>query len=97
MRNLFRNNPIPMDVYPVPPDFDETMALAFTRESAPPAWIAVMRLIQDEIADREALVVNMATARDHGYLAHSAGGLEALIAVYNQLEQKRAEAMTERL
>lgn len=88
---------VPTPIYPTPPDYDETLALSFTRDSAPAPWIAVMRMIQDEIADREALATNMATARDHGYLAHAAGGLEALTSLYNNLESKRAQAMSENL
>lgn len=88
---------VPVAGYPVPPGFDETTALAFTRESAPASWVATMRLLQDEIADREQLVANMATAKEPGYLAHAAGGLEALLAVYNALEEKRRQAVEERM
>ena len=97
MTMFTKTRAIPTPIYPTPPDFDESLALSFTRDGAPPAWIAVMKLIQDEIADRESLTTNMATARDHGYLAHAAGGLEALTSLYNNLEAKRAQAMSENL
>jgi len=88
---------VPMDVYKVEPDFETSRALAFTRESAPPAWLAVMIAIQDRIADATDLATNMATAKEPGYQAHCAGGLGALLELYNELERQRAEAMTENL
>jgi len=86
-----------MDVYPAPKEFDAQAALAFTRESAPPAYIAVMIEIQDRIADATALVANMATCKEHGYLARCAGELGSLVELYDALESKRSEAVTERL
>jgi hypothetical protein len=88
---------VPMDVYPTPPDFNPGAALAFTRESAPGAWVAVMLEIQDRIADATDLVAAMQTSKEHGYLARCAGELGALVELYNSLEGKRAEAVTERL
>lgn len=86
-----------MDVYPAPLDFNPAAALAFTRESAPPSYVAVMLEIQDRIADATALVANMATSKEHGYLARCAGELGALVELYEALEAKRTEAVTERL
>jgi len=92
-----KTKPVPMDVYPSPPDFNPAAALAFTRESAPPSYVAVMLEIQDRIADATALVANMATSKEHGYLARCAGELGALVELYDALEAKRTEAVTERL
>ena len=88
---------VPMDTYKVGPDFDASRALAFTRESAPPTWLAVMKAIEDRIADATALVTNMATAKEPGYQAHCAGVLGALVELYDDLERQRTEAMTENL
>jgi hypothetical protein len=86
-----------VDLYPVPADFDPSEALAFTRESAPPAWLAVMSAIQDRLADATNLASAMATAKEPGYQAHAAGQLCALVELYDDLEQKRTEAMAEHL
>jgi hypothetical protein len=87
----------PLDLYPLPDDFDPSQALAFTRESAPPAWLAVMSAIQDRLADATNLASAMATAKEPGYQAHAAGQLCALVELYDDLEAKRLEAMTEHL
>ena len=83
---------VPMDMYKVGEDFDTKAALAFTREQAPAAYLAVMLNLQDRIADAALLVSNMATAKDSGFLAHAAGQLNALQELWDDLEQKRAEA-----
>jgi hypothetical protein len=83
---------IPLDLYNVGEDFDKNAALAFPREQAPPAFLAVMLNLQDRIADTSLLVSNMATAKDHGFLAHAAGQLNALQELWDDLEQRRAEA-----
>jgi hypothetical protein len=83
---------IPIDRYTVGEDFDREGALGFSREQAPPAFLAVMLNLQDRIADASDLATNMATAKDHGFLAHAAGQLNALQELWNDLEQKRAEA-----
>lgn len=80
------------DMYKKPEDFDTSAALAFPRESAPAAWLAVMLNLQDRIADATLLVSNMATAKDSGLLAHAAGQLNALQELWDDLEGKRAEA-----
>ena len=88
---------VPMDTYKVGPDFDPSRALAFTRESAPPAWLAVMLHMQDQIADATTLSTNIATAKEPGHLAFSAGYLAACVEIYDSLERQRTEAMTENL
>ena len=79
-------------MYKKPEDFDMTAALAFPRESAPSAWLAVMLNLQDRIADATLLVSNMATAKDPGLLAHAAGQLNSLQELWDDLESKREEA-----
>lgn len=79
-------------MYKKPEDFDTSAALAFSRESAPAAWLALMLNLQDRIADATLLVSNMATAKDSGLLAHAAGQLNALQELWDDLEQRRAEA-----
>jgi len=83
---------IPLDIYAAGEDFDKKAAIAFTREQAPPAFLAVMLNLQDRIADASDLATNMATAKDHGFLAHAAGQLSALQELWIDLEDKRAEA-----
>lgn len=81
-----------MDMYKVGEDFDTKAALAFSREQAPAAYLAVMLALQDRIADAVLLVGAMATAKDHGYQSHAAGQLNALQELWDDLEAKRAEA-----
>jgi hypothetical protein len=83
---------IPIDIYRVQEDFDREGALAFSREQAPPAYLAVMLELQDRIADASTLVATMATAKEPGYLAHAAGQLNALQELWDTLEQRRTEA-----
>jgi hypothetical protein len=79
-------------MYTKPEDFDTSAALAFPREQAPAAALAIMLTLQDRIADAVLLVSNMATAKDPGFLAHAAGQLNALQELWDDLEAKRVEA-----
>lgn len=81
-----------MDMYKVGEDFDTKAALAFAREQAPAAALAIMLAIQDRILDASLLVSNMATSKDPGLLAHAAGQLNALQELWDDLEARRAEA-----
>jgi hypothetical protein len=83
---------IPADLYTVNEDFDREGALAFSRDQAPPAYLAVMLELQDSISDIRTLVATMATAKEPGYLAHAAGQLNALQELWDTLETRRAEA-----
>jgi hypothetical protein len=85
---------IPADLYRPNDNYEPKGALAFSREQAPPAFIAVMTEIQDRIADTSLLVSTMATAKEPGYLAHAAGQLSALNELWDALEQRRAESVT---
>ena len=80
------------DMYKNHEDFDTTAALAFPREQAPAAWLAVMLALQDRIADAVLLVSAMATSKESGFLAHAAGQLNALQELWDDLEAKRTEA-----
>jgi hypothetical protein len=83
---------IPADLYTVNEDFDREGALAFSRDQAPPAYLAVMLELQDSISDIRTLVATMATAKEPGYLAHAAGQLCALQELWDALEARRTEA-----
>ena len=87
-----RRKHVPLDMYKKPEDFDTSGALAFPREQAPAAYLAVMLNLQDRIADAVLLASSMATAKDQGFLAHAAGQLNALQELWDDLETKRAEA-----
>ena len=92
MNICLRRKHVLSDMYKKPEDFDTSAALAFPRESAPAAWLAVMLNLQDRIADATLLVSNMATAKDPGLLAHAAGQLNSLQELWDDLEGKREEA-----
>jgi hypothetical protein len=83
---------IPTDLYTVNEDFDREGALAFSRDQAPPAYLAVMLELQDSISDIRTLVATMATAKEPGYLAHAAGQLNALQELWDALETRREAA-----
>jgi len=83
---------IPADLYRPNDNYEPKGALAFSRDQAPPAFIAVMTEIQDRIADTSLLVSTMATAKEPGWLAHASGQLNALLELWDTLEQRRAEA-----
>jgi hypothetical protein len=84
---------IPVDLYAVNEHFDREAALAFSRDQAPSAYLAVMLELQDRIADASTLVATMATAKEPGYLSHAAGQLNALQELWDTLESRRAAAM----
>ena len=81
-----------MDMYRKPEDFDMASALAFGRDQVDQTYLAIMIILQDRIADAVLLASNMATAKDPGFLAHAAGQLNALQELWDDLEQRRAEA-----
>ena len=89
--NLFTKR-IPLDMFKSNEDFDREAALAFPRHDPPAAYLAVMLELQDRIADISALAATMATAKEHGYLAHAAGQLCALQELWDALESKREAA-----
>jgi hypothetical protein len=91
---LAKSKTIPTDRYQVTDNFDPKGALAFSRDQAPPAYLAVMTEIQDRLADTSLLVSTMATAKEPGYLAHASGQLSALLELWEALEQRRAESVT---
>lgn len=92
MMNWTKTKHVPMDMYKVGEDFDPNAALAFSREQAPPSYLAIMMALQDRIADAVLLASAMATAKEPGFLAHAAGQLNALQELWDDLEAKRAEA-----
>ncbi len=87
-----RTKTIPTDRYNPGDNHDPKGALAFSRDQAPPAYLAVMLELQDRIADTSLLVSTMATAKEPGYLAHASGQLAALLEFWDSLEQRRAES-----
>jgi hypothetical protein len=87
-----RTKTIPTDRYNPGDNHDPKGALAFSREQAPPSYLAVMLELQDRIADTSLLVSTMATAKEPGWLAHASGQLNALLELWDALEQRRAES-----
>ena len=83
---------IPADIYRPSDNYNPKGALAFSREQAPSAYLAVMLELQDRIADATTLVAAMATAKEPGYLSHAAGQLCALQELWDSLETRRIEA-----
>ena len=85
---------IPADLYRPNDNYEPKGALAFSRDQAPPAFLAVMLELQDRLADAVTLCSTMATSKEPGYLAHAAGQLCALQELWDSLEQRRSESVT---
>lgn len=85
---------IPADLYRTTDNYEPKGALAFSRDQAPPAFVAVMVELQDRIADAVTLCSSMATAKEPGYVAHAAGQLCALQELWDALEARRRDSMT---
>ncbi len=89
---FIKTKTIPVDRYIASNNYEPKGALAFSREQAPNAYLAVMLELQDRIADAVTLCSTMATAKESGYLAHAAGQLCALQELWDSLEARRAES-----
>lgn len=59
-----------------------------------PWFRAVMAKLSDAIEDAMGIVSMPQTAQNPGLLAHSAGGLEALLTLREEIARTRAEAFT---
>jgi hypothetical protein len=89
MRNLFRRT-IRIDV-PTLTDKEKRAALAVPEST--PLWAAVMAVIDEHIGDAQAIVRAPQTAQQPSLLAHTAGGMDAILALKEDLAARRADAI----
>ena len=89
MRNLFRRT-IRLEV-PTLTDKEKRAALAVPEST--PLWAGIMAVIDEHIADAQAIVRAPQTAQQPTLLAHTAGGLDALAGLKEDLAARRADAI----
>jgi hypothetical protein len=89
MRNLFRRT-IRIDV-PTLTDKEKRAALAVPEST--PLWAAFMAVIDEHLADAQAIVRAPQTAQQPPLLAHTAGGLDALASLKEDLAARRTDAL----
>jgi hypothetical protein len=58
-----------------------------------PLWAAFMAIIDEHLADAQAIVRAPQTAQQPTLLAHTAGGLDALASLKEDLAARRADAI----
>jgi hypothetical protein len=89
MRNLFRRT-IRIDV-PTLTDKEKRGALAVPEST--PLWAAIMAVIDEHIGDAQAIVRAPQTAQQPSLLAHTAGGMDAILSLKEDLAARRADAI----
>ena len=72
----------------------EDLAAAFCVPAEEPWFLAVMAKLDDALEDAAAFVSMPATAQNPGLLAHSAGGLEALRTLREELARSREQSFS---
>jgi hypothetical protein len=89
MRNLFRRT-IQLNV-PTLTDKEKRGALAVPEST--PLWAAIMAVIDEHLTDATAIVRAPQTAQQPPLLAHTAGGLDALASLKEDLAARRIDAL----
>jgi hypothetical protein len=89
MRSIFTRK-IRIDV-PTLTDQEKRGALAVPEST--PLWAAIIAIIDEHILDAQAIVRAPQTAQQPPLLAHTAGGLDALASLKEDLAARRADAL----
>ena len=77
----------------VPTLTDKEKRAALAVPESTPLWAAFMAVIDEHIADAQAIVRAPQTAQQPTLLAHTAGGLDALAGLKEDLAARRADAI----
>jgi len=77
----------------VPTLTDKEKRAALAVPESTPLWAAFMAVIDEHLADAQAIVRAPQTAQQPTLLAHTAGGLDALAGLKEDLAARRADAM----
>jgi len=89
MRSIFTRK-IRLEV-PTLTDQEKRGALAVPEST--PLWAAIMAVIDEHLNDAQAIVRAPQTAQQPTLLAHTAGGLDALASLKEDLAARRTDAM----
>lgn len=89
MRPWRRRNALPRPAAMSPEEQRRGLAVADTNAM----WRALMSVLEEHTADATALVRAPQTAAKEGMLEHTAGGLDSLLTLQEDLEARREEAM----
>jgi hypothetical protein len=77
----------------VPTLTDKEKRGALAVPESTPLWAAIMAVIDEHIGDAQAIVRAPQTAQQPPLLAHTAGGLDALASLKEDLAARRADAI----
>jgi hypothetical protein len=72
---------------------EQEKAGALAVPESTPLWAAFMAIIDEHLADAQAIVRAPQTAQQPTLLAHTAGGLDALASLKEDLAARRADAI----
>jgi hypothetical protein len=72
---------------------EQEKAGALAVPESTPLWAAFMAIIDEHLADAQSLVRAPQTAQQPTLLAHTAGGLDALASLKEDLAARRADAI----
>jgi hypothetical protein len=77
----------------VPTLTDKEKRAALAVPESTPLWAAILAVIDEHIGDAQAIVRAPQTAQQPTLLAHTAGGLDALAGLKEDLAARRADAI----
>jgi hypothetical protein len=77
----------------VPTLTDKEKRGALAVPESTPLWAAIMAVIDEHIGDAQAIVRAPQTAQQPSLLAHTAGGMDALASLKEDLAARRADAL----
>jgi hypothetical protein len=77
----------------VPTLTDQEKRGALAVPESTPLWAAIMAVIDEHIGDAQAIVRAPQTAQQPSLLAHTAGGMDALAGLKEDLAARRADAI----
>jgi hypothetical protein len=77
----------------VPTLTDKEKRGALAVPESTPLWAAIMAVIDEHIGDAQAIVRAPQTAQQPSLLAHTAGGMDAILSLKEDLAARRADAL----
>ena len=77
----------------VPTLTDKEKRGALAVPESTPLWAAIMAVIDEHIGDAQAIVRAPQTAQQPSLLAHTAGGMDAILSLKEDLAARRADAI----
>jgi hypothetical protein len=77
----------------VPTLTDQEKRGALAVPESTPLWAAIMAVIDEHVGDAQAIVRAPQTAQQPSLLAHTAGGMDAILSLKEDLAARRADAI----